>query len=58
MGLNGEIPVGSLGDPNSVIGESLLWKNAQKNEMKNTSEIINKIIPHHHVLHVNVIFPN
>jgi hypothetical protein len=33
--------------PNSIAGERLLWKKAQKNEMKkNTSEIINKIIPH------------
>jgi hypothetical protein len=39
-GLNGKIAVGSQVDPNSVVGDNLLWKNAQKNEMKkNTSEI-------------------
>jgi hypothetical protein len=39
--------VGGHVDPNSIVGESLLWKNAQKNEIKkNTSEIMNKIIPH------------
>lgn len=33
--------------PNSTVGDKLLWKNAQKNETKkNTSETINKIIPH------------
>lgn len=33
--------------PNSIVGESLLWKKAQKKLIKkNTSEIINKIIPH------------
>jgi len=33
--------------PSSIAGERLLWKNAQKKEIKkNTSEIINKIIPH------------
>jgi len=32
--------------PNSAVGDSLLWKNAQKKETKNiTSETINKIIP-------------
>lgn len=34
-------------DPNSIVGDSLLWKNAQKNDAKNnTSEIMNRIIPH------------
>ncbi len=33
--------------PISIFGDNLLWKKAQKNEIKkNTSEIINKIIPH------------
>lgn len=33
--------------PKSMVGASLLWKNAQKNEMKkNTSDTMNKIIPH------------
>jgi hypothetical protein len=43
-GLNGKIPVGGHVDPNSIVGDKLLWKNAQKNEMKNTSEIMNRII--------------
>jgi hypothetical protein len=45
-GLNGEIPVGGHVEPSSIVGDNLLWKNAQKNEMKkNTSEMINRIIP-------------
>jgi hypothetical protein len=33
--------------PISIVGERLLWKKAQKNLIKkNTSEVINKIIPH------------
>jgi hypothetical protein len=33
--------------PNSIVGDKLLWKKAQKKETKKkTSEIINKIIPH------------
>jgi hypothetical protein len=32
--------------PISILGDKLLWKKAQKKEIKkNTSEIINKIIP-------------
>jgi hypothetical protein len=50
-GLNGKIPVGGQIDPSSMVGVSLLWKNAQKNEMKkNTSEIINRTIPHRNPL--------
>jgi hypothetical protein len=46
-GLNGLIPKGGQEAPNSIVGDKLLWKKAQKNEIKkNTSEIINKIIPH------------
>ena len=46
-GLNGIILVGGQQFPISTVGDSLLWKNAQKNEKKNkTSETINKIIPH------------
>lgn len=33
--------------PISILGERLLWKNAQKKEIKKKiSEIMNKIIPH------------
>jgi hypothetical protein len=33
--------------PNSIVGERLLWKKAQKKEIKKKiSETINKIIPH------------
>lgn len=33
--------------PNSIVGDNLLWKKAQKKETKkNTSETMNKIIPH------------
>jgi len=46
MGLNGWIPIGGHDCPNSIVGEILLWKKAQKNDTKkNTSEVINKIIP-------------
>lgn len=46
-GLKGIIPVGGHVAPNSIAGERLLWKKAQKNETKkNTSETINRIIPH------------
>jgi hypothetical protein len=38
--------MGGQVDPNSIVGDKLLWKKAQKNEIKkNTSETINKIIP-------------
>jgi hypothetical protein len=43
--MNGEIPVGGQIDPSLIVGVRFLWKNAQKNEI-NTSEIINRIIPH------------
>lgn len=46
-GLNGKIFIGGHIVPNSIVGERLLWKNAQKKEIKkNTSETINKIMPH------------
>ena len=33
-------------DPSSLVGDNLVWKNAQKNDMKNKiSETMNKIIP-------------
>jgi hypothetical protein len=41
------IPAGGHIAPNSVVGERLLWKKAQKKEIKKKiSETINKIIPH------------
>ena len=47
--LNGSklwIPSGGHVEPSSIDGETLLWKNAQKNLKKNiTSEIMNKAIP-------------
>jgi hypothetical protein len=47
MGLNGWIPVGGQVDPISIVGESLLLKNAQNNDSKKRiSEMINRIIPH------------
>ena len=46
IGLNVITPLGGHIIPISMVGERLLWKNAQKNDTKNnTSEIINKIIP-------------
>lgn len=45
-GLSALIPTGGHAHPNSGVGESLLWKKAQKNETKNiTSDTMNKIIP-------------
>jgi hypothetical protein len=45
-GLNGLIPCGGHIRPISMDGDNLLWKKAQKNEMKKKiSEIMNKIIP-------------
>lgn len=48
--LNGSkilIPVGGQINPISITGANLEWKNVQKNEIKkNTSDVINKIIPH------------
>ena len=46
-GFKGSIPRGGQTLPVSKQGDSLLWKKAQKKEKKNnTSEVINKIIPH------------
>ena len=45
--LNGSIPVGGQVDPSSIVGDSLLWKNAQKNDtMNKTSETMNRISPY------------
>ena len=47
IGLNGEIPWGGHIIPSSMVGASLEWKKAQKKEKKNnTSEVINRIMPH------------
>jgi hypothetical protein len=46
MGLKDIIDIGGHVCPNSTVGEILLWKNAQKKEVKNsTSDAMNKIIP-------------
>lgn len=46
-GLRGLIPIGGHIHPSSIVGESLLWKNAQKKaKKKQTSDKINKIMPH------------
>lgn len=46
-GLKDWIPAGGQQLPSSTVGDSLLWKKAQKKEKKNnTSDVINKIIPH------------
>lgn len=46
-GLKGWIPSGGQTPPSSIVGDKLLWKKAQKNLIKkNTSETINRIIPH------------
>lgn len=46
-GLKAIIPTGGQVIPNSIVGERLLWKKAQKKEIKKKiSETINKIIPH------------
>ena len=37
IGLNGWIPVGGKVDPSSIIGDNLVWKNAQKNDTKNNT---------------------
>jgi hypothetical protein len=34
-------------DPSTIVGDTLVWKNAQKNDTKNKIfETINRIIPH------------
>lgn len=46
-GLNGLIPLGGQFIPSSIDGDNLEWKNLQKKEIKkNTSDVINRIIPH------------
>lgn len=46
MGLKDTIIKGGHSWPSSIVGETLLWKNAQKKDIKNrTSEIINRTMP-------------
>lgn len=46
QGDRGFTPAGGQEFPNSIVGASLLWKNAQKKaKKKQTSERINRIIP-------------
>jgi hypothetical protein len=46
-GLIGVIPTGGHVHPNSIVGASLLWKNAQKKaKKKQTSERMNRSIPY------------
>lgn len=46
QGLIGLVPAGGQDIPISSVGDSALWKNAQKKEKKNiTSDAINKIKP-------------
>ena len=39
IGLNGWIPVGGQVDPSSIVGDSVVWKNAQKNDAKNRTSL-------------------
>ena len=46
-GLIGSMPVGGQDTPSSMVGASLLWKNAQKKaKKKQTSEVIKRSIPY------------
>ena len=46
IGLKERIDIGGHVCPSSMVGEMLLWKNAQKKEIKKKiSDVINKIIP-------------
>jgi hypothetical protein len=46
-GFNAEIPIGGQTAPISTVGPKEEWKKAQKKEKKNnTSDVINKSIPH------------
>lgn len=45
-GFKGLIPVGGHAQPSSGVGDSLLWKKAQKKAKKNsTSDVMKRIIP-------------
>jgi hypothetical protein len=55
-GLNTKIPKGGQLFPISILGDKLLWKNAQKKlRKKNTSETMNKIIPHRSPLVTKIV---
>jgi len=57
IGLKGKIPLGGQIMPVSRSGESLMWKNAQKNLKKsNTSLKINNIIPHFNPLFTSLLW--
>lgn len=46
IGLKGRMAVGGQDKPKVIVGASLMWKKAQKNEKKNIiSEVMNKAIP-------------
>lgn len=56
-GFRGWIPVGGQQQPSSGVGDNLLWKKAQKNAKKNnTSDVINRIIPHRSPLVTYVVW--
>ena len=45
-GSKASIPIGGHRQPSSTLGDRLLWKKAQKKDIKNmTSEVIKNIIP-------------
>lgn len=46
-GLKGVVPRGGHIPPISIVEANLLWKNPKKEIEKNTSDVINRIIPHH-----------
>lgn len=47
IGLNTLIPNGGHFIPSSILGDNLLWRKVQKNEIKKKiSDTMNKIIPH------------
>lgn len=55
-GLNTKILIGGQIFPISIVGDKLLWKKAQKKLIKkNTSDVINKIIPHRNPLVTKIV---
>jgi hypothetical protein len=56
-GLKVKIFIGGQFFPSSIVGERLLWKNAQKKLIKKKiSEIINKIIPHRNPIDTELVW--